>query len=73
MRISLVNEKDGILVDGSSIDNDEGAVYLEYEAIQEDTEYIVRYDLYNREITTASEAQASLYSNGIKCKLPFIT
>jgi hypothetical protein len=51
MRVSLVNEKDGIIVDGTSIENNEGAVLLSFDSLIEDKEYIIRYDLYDREIT----------------------
>ena len=76
MRVSLVNEKDGIIVDGTSIDNNEGAVLLSFDSLIEDKEYIIRYDLYDREITNGESKTlngGSWNTHGIKCKLPFIT
>lgn len=72
--MSLVNEKDGIIVDGTTIDNNEGSVLLSFDSLIEDKEYIIRYDLYDREISTGeSETLHSGSTIGIKCKLPFIT
>ena len=72
--MSLVNEKDGIIVDGTSIDNDEGAVLLSFDSLVEDKEYIIRYDLYDREISAGvSDTLLGGNTHGIKCRLPFIT
>lgn len=49
--MSLVNEKDGIIVDGTTIENNEGSVFLSFDSLIEDKEYIIRYDLYDREIS----------------------
>ena len=74
MRVSLVNEKDGIIVDGTSIDNDEGAVLLSFDSLVEDKEYIIRYDLYDREISAgATQTLTGGNTHGIRCRLPFIT
>ena len=78
MRVTLIDTTrggQGIIVDGTSLDSDIGGVHLEYSELKEDTEYIIRYDLYDKELVSNKDigefthtAQAS-----VMCKLPFIT
>lgn len=65
----------GILVDGTSLDNDMGSVYLEWPNLQDGKEYIIRYDLYDKEIVSNGDDLGSLSASttNVMCKLPFIT
>lgn len=78
MRVSLIDASQGnygILVDGTSLDNDLGSVYLEFPDLEDGREYIIRYDLYDKEIVANNEDLGSLSagSSNVMCKLPFIT
>lgn len=78
MRVSLIDASEGnygILVDGTSLDNDLGSVYLEYPSLQDGKEYIIRYDLYDKEVVSNSEELGSMSSSStnVMCKLPFVT
>ena len=62
-------------MDGTSLDNDMGSVYLESASLEDGKEYIIRYDLYDKEIVSNSEELGSLSqsTSNVMCKLPFIT
>ncbi len=73
MRVTLLTNE-GILVDATSIDNNEGAVLLDYDKLQEGTEYTIRYDLYDKELVKNDDiAEETFTTSNTYCKLPFIT
>lgn len=53
MRVSLVDKILGtILIDASSVDNNEGSVMLDYIDLKQGTEYILTYDFFDKQILT---------------------
>lgn len=77
MRVTLLDRSQGggILVDGTSLDYNSGVVILEFDHLQSGHEYVIRYDLYDKEVvTTAADiATTSQSMTGVACKLAFVT
>ena len=73
--MTLLDNKGGILVDGTSIEHNSGTVLLSLDELQGGHGYTVRYDLYDKEIVTSEDdVEDSMGSaSGITCKLPFVT
>ena len=65
----------GILVDGTTIDNDEGVVTLEYLGMRPHTNYTLRYDLYDHELLQNDELEEDEDRSNSQtfCRLPFVT
>ena len=77
MRVTILDrtEGGGILVDGTSLDHNSGVVLLEYDQLQPGHEYVIRYDLYDKEIVANAEdlTEMAVSGTGLVCKLPFVT
>jgi hypothetical protein len=75
MRVTILETKSGsIIVDATSLDNDQGYINLESEKIEAGIEYTLRYDLYDKELVSNDDMpMLSRSSTNTRCKLPFIT
>jgi hypothetical protein len=75
MRVSLIDAENGfILADGSSIDDNEGVVRLEYNKMEDQKEYYVKYEFFDKQLTTNNEIHEVSFSlSNSQCKMPFIT
>ena len=63
MRVSLVEADSGfILADGSSIDDNEGVVRLDYHKMEENKQYYVKYEFFDKQLTTNNEINEVSFS-----------
>lgn len=72
MRVSLMEGDElygNIVADGTSIDDD-GTITLIYSNVQVNKEYVIRYDLYDKEIKANSRNRETKKG---ECPLPYIT
>lgn len=75
MRVSLIDAESGfILADGSSIDDNEGVVRLDYHKMEGGKEYYVKYEFFDKQLTTNNEiSEVSFSMANTQCKLPYVT
>lgn len=53
MRVSLIDAETGaILTDASSIDENEGAVRLDYAKLEDDKAYAIKYEIFDKQLVS---------------------
>jgi hypothetical protein len=74
MRVSLLDGENGsILVDWTSIDDNEGVVLLEYHELKPAHKYIIKYEFFDKLLSEGNEVTENQYSaTYTNCKLPFV-
>ena len=80
MRVTILEEHSGsIIIDGTTLDfGDQGYVSLDTDELKDNTDYVLRYDLYDTQLHSASASDdeaafAQRSMTNVRCKHPFIT
>ena len=73
--MSLVdNDNGGILIDGASIDDNEGMVKLEYVDIKANHKYKIKYEFSSKQISAGADiSEVQFSATETVCKFPFVT
>lgn len=75
MRVSLIEQESGsILIDATSIDDNEGVARLDYTSLSYDTMYVLKYEFFEQQIVSSNSelSQTQFSTSNTECKLPFI-
>ena len=72
MRVSLLDELGAILVDATSVDDNEGLVKLDYLRLLPNKNYTIKYEFFDKQLVSNWDTAQENSLSGVQCRLPFI-